>query len=85
METPAIALDGLTKWYGRHRGILEVDLNVQKGEVFGFIGPNGAGKSTTIRLLLGFLRPTSGTARINGQRVTLFDKSVKADVGYLPS
>jgi ABC-2 type transport system ATP-binding protein len=64
--TLAIETVGLTKWYGRRRGILDVDLGIEEGEVFGFLGPNGAGKTTTIRLLLGFLRPTAGRATVLG-------------------
>ena len=62
----AIETTGLTKWYGKRRGIIDVDFRVEEGEVFGFLGPNGAGKTTTIRLLLGFLRPTSGRATVLG-------------------
>ena len=54
----AIKTTGLTKYYGKNRGIVDVDLTVEKGAFFGFIGPNGAGKSTTIRTLLGLIRPT---------------------------
>jgi ABC-2 type transport system ATP-binding protein len=64
--THAIEAVGLTKWYGKRRGILDVDFEVGEGEVFGFLGPNGAGKTTTIRLLLGFLRPTEGRATVLG-------------------
>ncbi len=64
--TSVIQADGLTKSYGSRRGIVDVDLAVLEGEVFGFLGPNGAGKTTTIRVLLGFLRPTSGRATILG-------------------
>lgn len=85
METAAIELERLTKWYGKHRGIIDVDLRVEPGEMFGFIGPNGAGKSTTIRLLLGLLRASGGAARIYGQTVSVFGKSVKEGIGYLPS
>ena len=56
----------LTKFYGKSRGILNVSMSIDQGEIFGFIGPNGAGKSTTIRTLLGFLKPTSGSASIFG-------------------
>jgi ABC-2 type transport system ATP-binding protein len=56
----AIEAVGLTKWYGKRRGIIDVDFEVSEGEVFGFLGPNGAGKTTTIRLLLGLLRPSGG-------------------------
>jgi ABC-2 type transport system ATP-binding protein len=62
-----IEVAGLTKFYGKRRGIIEVDFEVREGEVFGFLGPNGAGKTTTIRLLLGFLRPTAGRAAIFGK------------------
>ena len=62
----AIALRGLTRWYGKRRGVLDLDVMVQEGEVFGFLGPNGAGKTTTIRMLLGLIRPSSGTAAIWG-------------------
>ena len=60
----AILTDNLTKYYGKARGIVDLDLEVDEGEVFGFLGPNGAGKTTTIRLLLGLLRPTRGRAEI---------------------
>jgi ABC-2 type transport system ATP-binding protein len=63
---PVIEAEGLTKSYGKRRGVVAVDFAVHKGEVFGFLGPNGAGKTTTIRLLLGFLRPTAGRATIMG-------------------
>ncbi len=56
----AIHTIGLTKYYGKSRGIIDLDLEVEKGEFFGFIGPNGAGKSTTIRLLTGLIKSTGG-------------------------
>ena len=56
----AIQLSNLTKYYGKSRGILNLNLDVKEGEFFGFIGPNGAGKSTTIRTLLGLITPSSG-------------------------
>ena len=59
----------LTKFYGKSRGITDLDLSVSEGEFFGFIGPNGAGKSTTIRTLLGLIYPTSGEARIFGKDI----------------
>jgi ABC-2 type transport system ATP-binding protein len=63
----AIETQKLTKSYGRKaRGIEEVDLAVEEGEVFGFLGPNGAGKTTTVRTLLGFLRPTGGRGEVFG-------------------
>ena len=64
MVTPAIETKLLTKWYGKSRGIIDLDLRVEAGEVFGFLGPNGAGKTTTIRLLMNLIRPTSGDAKI---------------------
>lgn len=64
--TPIIHTEHLTKYYGRHRGIVEVDLDVNEGEAFGFLGPNGAGKTTMIRTLLDHIRPTSGRATIFG-------------------
>lgn len=75
----------LTKFYGKSRGIIDVDLVVKKGEIFGFIGPNGAGKSTTIRTLLGLIRPTSGQAKIFGKDIVQFGPAIREDVGYLPS
>ena len=62
----AIELRGLTRYYGRRRGIVDVSLDVTEGEVFGFLGPNGAGKTTTIRMLLGFIKPSAGSARVLG-------------------
>ena len=75
----------LTKYYGKSRGIDNVDLTIKEGEIFGFIGPNGAGKSTTIRTLLGLIHPTSGSATIFGQDITKFGSIIKQDIGYLPS
>jgi ABC-2 type transport system ATP-binding protein len=79
-----IEIKNLTKNYGKSRGIINVSLNVEQGEVFGFIGPNGAGKSTTIRTLLGLIRPTSGSAEIFGKSCTT-NPEVRKEVGYLPS
>jgi len=75
----------LTKYYGQARGILDVDLSVKPGEIFGFIGPNGAGKSTTIRTLLGLIHPTSGSATIFGKDITKYGPEIKEEIGYLPS
>ena len=60
MSEQIIALNGLTKRYGKRRGISDLSFSVNAGEIFGFIGPNGAGKSTTIRTLMGLIRPTGG-------------------------
>ena len=66
--TVAIHTEGLTKYYGRNRGIVDLDLDVPEGEIFGYLGPNGAGKTTTIRLLLDFIRPTRGQRARAGLR-----------------
>lgn len=75
----------LTKYYGRSRGIIDVDLDILGGEIFGFVGPNGAGKSTTIRTLLAFLRPTKGSAKIFGMDCILEAPKIKSAVGYIPA
>ena len=81
----AIQITKLTKYYGKNRGIVDLDLAVKKGAFFGFIGPNGAGKSTTIRLLLGLISPTGGSARIFGMDAVKETQSILHKVGYLPS
>lgn len=75
----------LTKYYGKVRGIKELDLTVTHGEFFGFIGPNGAGKSTTIRTVLGLIAPTSGDVMIFGKDVTKEREAILQNIGYLPS
>jgi ABC-2 type transport system ATP-binding protein len=79
-----IEIKNLTKNYGKSRGIIDVNLNVKQGEIFGFIGPNGAGKSTTIRTLLGLIYPTSGSATIFGKSC-MEHPEVRKEMGYLPS
>ncbi len=81
----AIELNKITKFYGKARGIIDVDLTVEKGDFFGFIGPNGAGKSTTIRTLLGLIKPTKGSANVLGHDIVAEKKEILAKVGYLPS
>lgn len=81
---PAIETRKLTKYYGKSRGIIDVDLRVEQGEIFGFIGPNGAGKSTTIRTLLTLIHKTSGEARIFGLDCEQDREKILAQVGYLP-
>ena len=81
----AVMTTKLTKYYGKARGIIDLDLKVNQGEFFGFIGPNGAGKSTTIRTLLGLIAPTSGSARILGLDIANDRKAILHKVGYLPS
>lgn len=84
-EASAILTRRLTKSYGTTVGIRNVDLDVRRGEIFGFIGPNGAGKSTTIRLLMQLMRPTSGEMYLFGQRLTGDDPALRRRIGYLPS
>ena len=82
--TSAIETHGLAKVYGRTRAVADLDLRVERGEVFGFLGPNGAGKSTTIRMLLGLQRPTGGRAEALGLDVWRQSVEVHRRVGYLP-
>ena len=79
-----IRTERLTKSYGEHRGIIDVDLEVQAGEVFGFLGPNGAGKTTTIRTLLDLIRPTSGRAFVFDVETTVDPVSIHRRIGYIP-
>lgn len=81
----AIETMGLTKFYGKARGITGLDLAVEEGEFFGFIGPNGAGKSTTIRILTGLIKSSGGSASIFGKDGSGKKDEILADVGYLPS
>ncbi|MGM9681176.1 MAG: ABC transporter ATP-binding protein [Eubacteriales bacterium] len=81
----AITTTDLTKYYGKSRGIAGVSLSVEEGDFFGFIGPNGAGKSTTIRILLGLISPSGGSAELFGQDVTKHKYTILKNVGYLPS
>lgn len=80
-----IETDKLTKSYGASRGIIDVNLEVKQGEIFGFIGPNGAGKSTTIRTLLGLIHPSSGTAKLFGKDIATQGPEIRQRIGYLPS
>ena len=81
----AIKTTGLTKYYGKARGIIDLNLCVPEGEFFGFIGPNGAGKSTTIRTLLGLISPSSGSAEILGMDMVKERQKILDCVSYLPS
>jgi len=83
--SPAIQTVDLTKIYPGNRGIRNVNLTVERGEIFGFLGPNGAGKSTTQRTLLGFLRPTSGRAEVLGLDVAHHSVEIHRSIGNLPS
>jgi ABC-2 type transport system ATP-binding protein len=82
--TAIIQTERLTKSYGEHRGIVEVDLEVNQGEVFGFLGPNGAGKTTTIRTILDLIRPTSGRALVFGIESSVDPSAIHRRVGYIP-
>lgn len=84
MSGPAISTQKLTKVYGSRLGMADLDLEVRRGEIFGFIGPNGAGKTTTIRLLLGLLHPTSGRALVFGRDTERESVAVRRQLGYLP-
>ncbi len=79
-----ISIRGLTKRYGKLVAVNRLDLEVQRGEVFGFLGLNGAGKTTTIRILLDLLRPTSGNASLFGHDCQSDSQNARASVGYLP-
>lgn len=84
MSEKAIETTGLTVYYGKHRGIEDVDLTVEKGEVFGFLGPNGAGKTTTQRVLLDVIRPTQGRATVFGLDCQEQGVEQRKRIGYLP-
>lgn len=82
--TPLIETSALTKRFGRTTALDELDLHVAEGDVHGFLGPNGAGKSTTIRVLLGLIRPTSGTARVFGLDPWNDAVTIHRDIAYVP-
>ena len=84
MDAPAIRLRRLTKYYGPVRALTELDLTVERGEIFGFLGPNGAGKTTTIRILLDLIRPTAGRAEVLGLDAQRDSVRVRRRTGYLP-
>ena len=84
MNTPAIQVDGLTKYYGAVIGVEELSFDVQPGEVYGFLGANGAGKTTTIRLLLDLLRPSRGRASVLGFDCRRDSLEARRRIGYLP-
>ena len=84
MET-IIELKHLKKYYGSIKGIKDVSLKINKGDIYGFIGPNGAGKSTTIRTILGLINKTSGEIFLKGKKINIDDIETKKIIGYLPS
>ena len=81
---PAIRTEGLTKNYGEVRALRGLDLEVRRGEIFGFLGPNGAGKTTAIRCLLDMIRPNGGRAEVLGLDPQKDSVEIRAKVGYLP-
>lgn len=83
-QDPVIEIAGLTKRYGEFLALDSLSLQVQRGQILGFIGPNGAGKTTTIRILVGLLKPTSGTARIADADCLTENRKIKRLVGYMP-
>lgn len=87
METKEKALEiiNLKKYYGNIRGVEDVSITLNKGEIYGFIGPNGAGKSTTIRTIMNLINKTSGTILIDGREFNKDDIKIKKIIGYLPS
>lgn len=84
MSLKKIRINNLTKYYGKNRGIENLSLEIQQGEIFGFLGPNGAGKTTTIRCLMNILLPSSGTMYINGNQVTRKNPHIREEIGYIP-
>jgi len=81
----AIETDGLTKYYGKDRGIIDLNLKINDGEIFGFIGPNGSGKTTTIRLFLSLLFPTNGWGKIFNYDIVKDGPRIKKIVGFIPT
>ncbi len=79
-----IEVQNLSKFYGAKPAVDGVSFHVRRGDILGFLGPNGAGKSTTMKMITGFLRPTSGTAKVGGVDVAVDPVAVKRQVGYLP-
>ena len=84
MGQPVIELTGLTKKYGGFIAVNDLNLTINKKDIFGLLGPNGAGKSTTILMMLGLTEPTSGSVKVCGVDSTTHPIEVKRIVGYLP-
>ena len=85
MEECILEIKKLKKYYGNVRGVEDVSLKLNKGDIYGFIGPNGAGKSTTIRTIMGLINKTSGNIYFNGEELDSNDGNIKKKIGYLPS
>lgn len=85
MSNIIIELKHLKKYYGNSRGIEDVSLRLNQGEIYGFIGPNGAGKSTTLRTIMGLINKTSGNVYLKGKKLDINDLDTKKLIGYLPS
>lgn len=85
MRKNILEIQNLTKYYGKIRGVENLSLKLEKGEIFGFIGPNGAGKSTTIRSIMNLINKTSGKVLIEGKEFNDADIEIKENIGYLPS
>lgn len=79
-----IEVSHLTKRYARHTAVSDISFEVQRGEIVGFLGPNGAGKTTTLRMLTGYLPPTSGTAKIAGKDIFRESLAARSKIGYMP-
>ena len=80
-----LEIQNLTKYYGKTKGIENISLKLEEGEIFGFIGPNGAGKSTTIRSIMNLINKTSGKVLIENKEFNKNDVEIKEKIGYLPS
>ena len=79
-----IEIKDLTKDYGDNRGVFDINLNIEKGEMVGFVGTNGSGKTTTIRNILGFIKPTKGTCKVNNLTSWEHSSEIVKNIGYVP-
>ncbi len=80
----SISVQGVTKIYGKQKALDNVSFEIQKGEIVGFLGPNGAGKSTMMKIITGYIPPTSGTVKVNGLNIYEHTLEIKKQTGYLP-
>ena len=85
MKNNILEIQNLAKYYGKIKGVENLSLKLEEGEIFGFIGPNGAGKSTTIRSIMNLINKTSGKVLIEGKEFNKDDVEIKEKIGYLPS